>query len=230
MMQSLLQDLRFALRAWRHRPAFVLAAIGTLALGIGANTAIFSVVSGVLLRPLPFAHPDRLVQVDETLPREPVFPVEIRDLLQWHPRNSSLEGIAGYTFTSRTLQNVADPEQVSMVAGERDMLGVLGVPPLAGRIIRLDDPPNVAVASYGFWKRRLGGDSRALGRAIQLDGEGFTIIGVMPPSFRFPYTARDNDLWVPFEQLPQFRGRGRMDYVVARLRQGVSPAAAKGEL
>ena len=230
MMQTVFQDLRFALRAWRHRPAFVLTAVGTLALGIGANTAIFSVVSGVLLRPLPFAAPDRLVQLHESSPDEPMRPVEIRNMEEWRASSASLDGIAGYTRISRTLENVADPEQLALVAGEREMLGVLGVPPMAGRTIRKDDSLNVAVASYAFWKRRLGGDYGAVGRAIQLDGQAFTVIGVMPQGFRFPYNSADADLWVPWEQLPQYRGRGRMDTVIARLKPGVSVPAAQAEL
>src|ERR1041384_4405084 len=102
--ENTLYDLRFAIRGWIRRPAFALSAIATLALGIGANTAIFSVVSGVLLRPLPFADPDRLVQLKETMPREAPRPVEIGNLAEWRARSESLESVAGYTFSSRTLQ------------------------------------------------------------------------------------------------------------------------------
>ena len=218
------------MRAWRRHPAFALAAVGTLALGIGANTAIFSVVSGVLLRPLPFAAPDRLVMLNVSLPTEAISPVEIRHMEEWRARAASLDGVAGYTRISRTLENVPDPEQLALVAGEREMLGVLGAVPMAGRIIRKDDPPTVAVASYGFWKRRLGGDYQAVGRSIQMDGEAFTIVGVMPPGFRFPYNSAEADLWVPWEQLPQYRGRGRMDLVIARLKPGVTLPAAQAEL
>src|SRR6266853_1825616 len=132
MMENTMQDLRFALRGLSKAPGFALAAIATLALGIGANTAIFSVVSGVLLRPLPFVHPERLVQIYESQPRDRLQggfdgPVVYGDFEEWRTRSSLFEGMASYTKSSRNLQGVGETEQVATVAAERGLFGLLGV-------------------------------------------------------------------------------------------------------
>src|SRR5712692_5987752 len=137
-MENTIQDLRFALRGWRKAPGFAIAAIATLALGIGANTAIFSVVSGVLLRPLPFVHPESLVQLYETQPRNSIQtgfdgPVVYRDFEEWRTRSRLFEGMITYTNSGRNLQSIGDPEQIATVAAERGLFGLLGVAALAGR-------------------------------------------------------------------------------------------------
>src|SRR5437764_11124293 len=149
--EDAIQDLRFALRSWGRAPAFAIAAIATLAIGIGANTAIFSVVSGVLLRPLPFAHPQRLVQLYEKQPRNSVQmgfdgPVVYQDFEQWRTQSRLLNGMITYTNSARNFQGLGDLEQVATVAAERGLFGLLGVAALAGRTFGEGDPLNVAVA------------------------------------------------------------------------------------
>ena len=179
------QDLRFALRSWVRAPSFAWAAVATLALGIGANTAIFSLVSGALLRPLPFPHPENLVELYET--QAPTGtqtgvngPVLYADFAEWRTRSRLLNGVIAYTVSGRNLQGVGEPEQVPTVTTERGLFGLLGVPALVGRTFGEGDPPTLAVASYGFWKDHFGGDRSAAGRSITLDGQPFTLIGVMP--------------------------------------------------
>lgn len=235
--ENTIQDLRFALRGWGRAPGFALAAIATLALGIGANTAIFSVVSGVLLRPLPFVNSERLVQVYETQPRDRFHmgfdgPVVYQDFDEWRTQSRLFEGMITYTNSSRNLQGLGEPEQVATVAAERGLFGLLGVAALAGRTFGEGDPLNVVVASYGFWKGHFGGDRSAIGRSITLDEHPFTLIAVMPEGFEFPYRSPRTDLWVPWDAPADLRHRpnGRLDAVVARLKPGVETEAARQEL
>ncbi len=235
--ENTIQDLRFALRGWGKAPGFAITAIATLALGIGANTAIFSVVSGVLLRPLPFAHAESLVRLYETHSRDrflriPDGPVVYRDFEQWRTQSKLFEGMITYTNSSRNFQGVGEPEQVATVAAERGLFGLLGVPALAGRTFGEGDPLNVVVASYGFWTGHFGPDRSAIGRGITLDGQPFTLIGVMPEAFQFPYGSSSTRLWVPWDAPAVLGNRpnGRLDAVVARLKQGVALEAAREEL
>ena len=172
-VETTVQDLRYALRTLRNSPSFVIAAVCTLALGIGANTAIFSVVSGVMLRPLPFADPDRLVQLNQTIPPGALGPVPYPDLEELRKQSTSFEAMVAYSNTSRNLQGVDEPELVPTVAAERGLLQMLGVAPVFGRTFHDDDPLNVAVASAGFWRRHFGANWPAQGRNITLDGESF---------------------------------------------------------
>lgn len=235
--ENTIQDLRFALRNWGKAPAFAIAAIATLAIGIGANTAIFSVVSGVLLRPLPFTHPQNLVQVYETQPRnlgQMGFdgPVVFQDFDQWRTQSRLLEGMIAYSNSARNLQGAGEPEQVVTVTAERGLFRLLGVAALLGRTFDERDPLNVAVASFGFWTAYLGGDRSAIGNKITLDGQPFTLIGVMPEGFQFPYTFSTKGLWVPWEAPAELRSHPnrRLDSVLARLKQGTGIEAARQEL
>ena len=217
-MENTIQDLRFALRGLSKAPGFALAAIATLALGIGANTAIFSVVSGVLLRPLPFVHPERLVQVYETQPRDRFHGgfdggVVFGDFEEWRTHSRLFEGMISYMNSNRNLQGVGETEQVATVAAEHGLFSLLGVAAMAGRTFGEGDPLNVAVASYRFWKGHFGGDRLVVGRSITLDGQPFTLIGVMPEGFQFPYRSSSTDLykssstdlWVPWRAPAEFR-------------------------
>jgi putative ABC transport system permease protein len=231
------QDLHFALRTFFRAPAFAIAAIATLAIGIGANTAIFSVVSGVLLRPLPFADPRTLVQLYETQPRSSGGvgfdgPVVFQDFDQWRTQSRLFQGMIAYTSSARNFQGAGDPEQVATIAAERGLFVLLGVPAQLGRTFGDHDPLDVVVASYDFWKSTLREDPSALGRAITLDGQPFTLIGVMPPGFQFPYTSSSNGLWVPWEANAELRSHPnrRLDAVVARLKPGVRMEAAREEI
>src|SRR5580704_19050512 len=159
--ENTIQDLRFALRCWAKTPAFAIAAIGTLAIGIGANTAIFSVVSGALLRPLPFAEPRTLVQLYEMQPRNSATmgfdgPVVFRDFDEWRTKSRVFQGMVAYSISARNFQAAGEPEQAATVSAERGLFGLLGVRALMGRTFGEGDPLNVAVASYGFWKAHWG--------------------------------------------------------------------------
>ena len=235
-MHNLIQDVRFALRGWRRSPGFAAAAIATLALGIGANTAIFSVVSGVLLRPLPFAHPEQLVQVYERQPRTSPDggfdgPVVYADFDEWRSKGRLIAGISAYTHSSMNLQDAGDAEQVSIVGAEASLFHLLGVPPFMGRVFSESEAPNVAIASYRFWKTHFG-ESPALGRTITLDGQPFTLIGVMPEEFQFPYQSTPNDLYLPRPPSADLRAHPnrRLEAVVARVKPGVVVDAARQEL
>jgi putative ABC transport system permease protein len=237
MMTSIIQDARLELRRWAKAPEFPIAAIATLALGIGANTAIFSVVSGVLLRPLPFAHPDQLVQVYETQPRNKTQggfdgPVACQDFDEWRAESKLLDGIVSYSTTSRNVQGVGEPEQVATIAAERGLFRLLGVAAMIGRTFAESDPQDVVIASHTYWKEHFGGDRSAVGRTLTLDGQPFILIGVMPEGFRFPYGAALTGLWVPWAQPAEFRRNPniRLDAVLARLKKGTGVEAAQQEL
>jgi putative ABC transport system permease protein len=232
-LDGTVQDLRFTLRGWAKTPGFSIAAVATLALGIGANTAVFSMVSGVLLRPLPYDDPDRLVQVNEIQPRSassvetngPVWPA---DFLEFRSHSRLFEGFITYQVSSANLLGMGDPEQLTIVPAERGLFPLLGAAPLAGRTIAPNDPPNVTVVSRAFSLAHFGAASAAVGRTLNLDGQTLTIIGVMPAEFQFPYRGSGIDLWIPWE-IPPVR-RGRFDGVVARLRPAVGFDAARQEL
>src|SRR5260370_32317930 len=167
-VENAIQDLRFALRSWAKTPAFAIAAIGTLAIGTGANTAIFSVVSGALLRPLPFADPQTLVKLYETQPRNSSNmgfdgPVVFQDFDQWRTQSRFFQGMITYSNSARNFQAVGEPEQVATISDERGLFGLLGVSALMGRTFGEDDPLNVAVAAYGFWKAPLSRDQSTTG-------------------------------------------------------------------
>jgi predicted permease len=233
----MIQDLRFALRSWIKTPASAIAAIATLAIGIGANTAIFSVVSGVLLRPLPFADPERLVQVYEAQPRNSTSlgfdgPIVFQDYDQWRIQSGTLQAMVAYSSSARNLQTGGALEQVATVSAERGLFGLLGVAALVGRTFGPDDPLNVAVASYGLWRSQFGGDLSAVGSKISLNGQTFTLIGVMPEEFQFPYSRSKQGLWLPWEAPAELRTHPirRLDAVVARLKPGVAVEEARQEL
>ncbi|HEX3877979.1 MAG TPA: ABC transporter permease [Bryobacteraceae bacterium] len=244
-MENIVQDLRLALRGWSKAPGFAITAIATLALGIGANTAIFSVVSGVLLRPLPFAHPEKLVQLDEMQPHDNTQGgfdggVVYGDLEEWRTITSLFEGMISYSKSSRNLQGFRDAEQVAIVTAEPGLFSLLGVPPLTGRTFTDRDPLNVVVASYTFWETHFARDRSAIGRNIILDGQPFTLIGVMPERFQFPYASASGslyksssiDLWLPWRPPAQFQNHPntRLEAVLARLRPGAALDAARQEL
>ena len=237
LAETVLQDLRFTLRSWGRTPGFAIAAIGTLALGIGANTAIFSVVGGVLLRPLPFSNPEQLVQLYEAQPADRLRtgfdgPVVYSDLEQWRAGAKLFGGMVTYKTSSANLQGSGEPEHVATVAAEGGLFGIVGVAALAGRTFDERDPLNVAVASYGLWKGYFGGDPSAIGRTVTLDGQPFTLIGVMPQGIQFPYGASSGAMWIPWDARADLRSRpnGRLDGVLARLKPGVALEAARQEL
>jgi predicted permease len=235
--EQTVQDLRFAIRGWAKTPVFTVAATATLALGIGANTAIFSVVSGVLLRPLPFAQPQKLVQLDETQPRTSQgvgfeHGVVFKDFEQWRRDSQLFSGMITYSNSAKNFQGRGDPQQVATVTAERGLFDFLGVRAMLGRTFDERDPLNVVVASSKFWRTYLNGDHSAIGRTITLDEQPFTLIGVMPDGFQFPYSRSAQVLWLPWEANADLRshpGR-RVEFVVARLKSGTAMEPARQEL
>jgi putative ABC transport system permease protein len=225
-------DIRNALRVFKNSPGLALMIVVTLGLGIGANAAIFSVFSGVLLRPLPFASPDRLVQLNETYQPNGIGTVSYPTLQDWRAQSTSFDSIIAYQNQSSNLQDNSNPERIATVAAERGVFQMLGVAPIAGRTFRNDDPTHVVVVGEGFWKRRYGSDPALIGKNITLDGEAYTVIGIMPQNFQFPYRASITELWIPLEipaNLVSARGTHFL-FVGARLKQGATLAGAAREM
>src|SRR5207237_6677966 len=159
---ELVADLRYAIRSLMWQKAFVVTAVFTLAVGIGATTAVFSVVNGVLLRPLPFAQPDRLVQVYGTSPLAPRGDA-VSNLEEFRAQSSAFDALVGYEVSAGYLRHAGVVERVLTVRAERGFFPMLGVPPIRGRTFRDGDPATVAVVGEAFWRQRLGGDSSVVG-------------------------------------------------------------------
>ncbi|WP_309896462.1 ABC transporter permease [Archangium sp.] len=237
-MDELSRDVRFALRRLAKSPGFTTVAVLCLALGIGANAAIFSVVDATLLRPLPYAEPERLVRLYETMPqrdpnlRESASWPNVRD---WAQQLQSLEGLAAYTFKGRNLSGAEGSERLRVAEVSANLFQVLGVAPRLGRAFSPgEDVPGTApvvVVSEGLWKRRFGENPAVLGQSLTLDGQPYTIIGVLPASVQFPPGAQ-LDLFVPLAVTgPRAEARGsRFLGVLGRLKPGVSVEAANTEL
>src|SRR6185503_2440639 len=232
---DILADLRYALRLLRKTPVFTIAAIGTLTLGIGANTTIFSLVQTVLLRPLPYQDPDQVVMVweDNTpagFPRNSPAPGNFND---WQRRNRSFTDMAATRFAFATLTMDGAPELVLGRGVTPNFFDVLGVRPVLGRSFTPADDRigvNVAVISHSLWQRRYDGDPDIVGRTILMSDVKYQVVGVAPRSFVF--ISRDVDYWVPI-QLPPDQVDTRRNYflnVVARLKPGVSVQAADVEI
>ncbi len=234
-MDTFLQDARFALRLLRKSPAFTVAAILTLALGIGANTAIFSVVNGVLLRPLPYQEPERLVFIWEGTPTFPEMSVSVPDFVDWRERQRSFTDLAAFRTGAFDLSGVETPERVGTRFVSDSFLTVLGVKPAMGRdFLREEDTlggPPVVMLSHGFWVRRYGQDRSILGKSLTLDGIPHTVVGILPADFQF-YTAQD--LLVPLvrsgKRHYEQRGNHPGLYVLGRLKPGVSVEQARADL
>src|SRR5579864_4190810 len=237
-MTGITQDIRYALRQLGKSPGFAVVAVVTLALGIGANTAIFSVVNGVLLRPLPFHDADRLVRVwhvppAQSFPGMTTFSVSAANYLDWKSQNHVFEQTAIYTYRGFTLTNGTKPEQVDACAASSGFFETLSVPPLLGRVLLPEeDQPgrsNVVVLSYRLWQEHFGANRDIVGHNISMDGKNFLVAGVMPASFRFPDFAQ---MWTPMAWTAAERAvRGEHHYgVVARLKPGVTVNAAQAEM
>ena len=234
-MRELLQDLRLSLRAFKSRPGFTAVAVSTIALGIAASGAIWSVVDAVLVRPLPFQEPERLVFVWETMPARQVERnvVGPANFLRWRERARSFAGLAGYIRFETNLDGTdGDPERIAAGFTTGNLFAVLGAPPLLGRTLAEADSapgaPDVVVLSEAYWRRRFGADPGAVGRTLRLNGRLNTVVGVMPASVQIPPGAA---LWAPITVDENMRGaRGRWMTVVARLADGVSVAQARDEM
>jgi putative ABC transport system permease protein len=232
MIGDLWQDARYGLRVMRNSPGFALIAVLTLALGIGANTAIFSLVHGILMRPLPYREPGRLVLLKQSYPQmgSDVFPLSHANFAMYRDQNSVFEAMAAYTVSGLNLTGTSEPERLRISNVTVDFFSLLGVEPTLGRAFRPEeDVPNgsfVCVLSYGFWQRRFAGDPEILGRALSLNNVPAEVIGVMPRGFEFPEPGID--LWIPVGLNPQRRSPFYLS-TIARLKPGVGPDEAAAE-
>ena len=237
-LENLFQDLRFALRMLGKNPGFTAVALLVLALGIGANSAIFSVVNAVLLRPLPFRDPGRLFLVwhvppQKSFPGTPTFSVSTANYLDWQKQNHVFERMAALGLGRFTLTGRGEPESVAGSNVAADFFTLLGVLPDRGRsFVSDDDQPghgNVVVVSHAFWQSHFGGNPNALGQTLRLDNKSYAVIGVMPPQFEFPFQSQ---LWVPMAWSDKDRAiRGIHNYLVmARLKVGVDVKKAQAEM
>jgi putative ABC transport system permease protein len=233
VIADMLRDSRYAVRQLMGTPGFTFVAILTLALGIGATTAIFSVVNGVLLRPLPFPDPDRLVRVHEIVPQYGRFSVAPATFLDWRQQSTVFEHLAAYTGSSVTFSGSEGPERIPAAMVSAELFDLLKVQPALGRnFAKEEDAPgknSVVVLSHGLWQRRFNADPGVLGSSVTLSGRPVTIIGVMPAGFYFP--ARTTELWMPVAINPANASRGgHFMGVVARTKADVTVEQASIEI
>jgi putative ABC transport system permease protein len=232
-LDEFLQDLRYATRMLRKRPGFTFVAVLTLALGIGANTAIFSIVNGVLLQPLPYPHPELLVVVARTEPRfdHPV-PVSGPNFLDWRAGATQFQSLAGFDGRGFTIMLANQPEHVLGAAVSFNFLSVLQVTPVLGRDFSAAEEhtgnDHVALLSHAFWKERLGGDVGSVGRPLILNGQTFTVIGVLPADFHY-VMMRDAQVFIPLNLDKTSRGENFMS-VIGRVKPGVSLRQAQSQM
>jgi len=236
-LETMLQDARYGFRVMARNPLFTIVVVVTLALGIGVNTAIFSVVNALLLKPLPYSDPDPLVWVGEILPQGPGNPITRSDwvpgphILGWARQAKTLEQIAAFNSDSTTLTGLGDPEKVDTNFVTASFFPTLGIQPFIGRLLLpADEKPgaeSVTVISYSFWQRRFGSDPNVAGRTMVLDDKRYTIIGVLPAHYRF---FEHSDVWVPLAaDLMQQYGVSNVSSI-GRLKPGVTTEQAQSEL
>jgi putative ABC transport system permease protein len=242
LFETLAQDIRYGVRMLAKHKAFTSVAVVTLALGIGANTAIFSVVNDLLLSPLPYRDAEQVVMLWEVTPEGRHQNTTSRaNFRSWRAQSTSYQTVAAFTDERFNITGNGDPEELPGQLATPEIFNVLGVDPLLGRTFRPEDgePANmdVAVLSYGLWQRRFGGQSNIVGQQLTLNDRKFTVIGVMPPSFQFHIknrsgTGRPAELWsiLPMPVGPGANDRGRFLSVVGRLKDGVSAEQAAAEL
>jgi predicted permease len=240
-LETFLQDVRFALRMLRKNPGFTAVAVLTLALGIGANTAIFSVVFAVLLKPLPYAHPEQLVTVFEAQPQEGVMGNgwSYPNFAELRASNHVFSEMAGNQQHQLTLTDRGEPTVVNTAVVTPELFSVLGEKPLAGRTFLSEEgqpgAPAVVILSENLWRGSFGADPNIIGTSITLDKRSCTVVGIMPAGFRFPAISEEEQVWIPLAQDPLFgswidRRGGHWLRVTARLKPGVSMAQAQAEL
>jgi putative ABC transport system permease protein len=231
-MNTFLQDLRYGARILLKQPGFTLVAVITLALGIGANTAIFSLVNSILLRPLPFRDPDRVVRMMQASPTLGLtsWGVSQADFAAYREQNRSFESVALYNNSATNLTGNGEPERLAIANVTSDFFKVFGVSPLLGRtFVEGEDTPGknaVCVISYAFWQRRFGANPSIVGQMLNLNEKPTQIVGVMPANYKFPRV--ETDLWVPLALNPRrFAPYGF--YVVGRLKPGIQVAQAQSD-
>jgi putative ABC transport system permease protein len=232
MLVDVLRDARYAVRQLTKSPGFAIVAVLTMALGIGATSAMFSVINGVLLKPLPFPESERLVRVNEIVPQYGRFSVAPATFLDWRAQNTSFERIVALFAQNATLNAADGPENITAASVSWDFFDLLRTQPILGRTFKAEeDTPgknDVIVLSHRTWQRRFGADQNVVGRAITLNGTPATVVGVMPAGFAFP---SDAEYWFPIGLNPANASRGgHFLAVIARLKSGVSAEQAGAEM
>ena len=241
VLESFVQDLRFGFRMLRKSPAFTAVAVLTLALGIGANTAIFSIVDAVLLRSLAYPHPNQLVLMFAVPLKEPeaLSGISYRDFTEYRKQNRVFSEMAGNAFHDLTLTGTGEPSIVNTGDVTPEIFPLLDAKPLLGRILLPEDgkpgAAPVAVLSENLWRSRFGSSPALIGQSITLDMRTFTVVGILPASFRYPDGAPPQDVWIPIAQDPLFGPRISQSGVpvlsgIARLKPDVSLARAQAEM
>ena len=230
----LLADLRYAVRTLRKSPVFTVATVLTMALTIGANTAIFSVVNSVLIRPLPFAAPERLMQVAERNDKLniPSFAASVLNYLSWKEQNRSFEALGAVGSGTYAVTGRGDPEQINGATITPSLLPILGIQPFMGRDFRDGDDvpgaPRVAMISQALWGRRFARESSAVGASLMLNGVSHTVVGIAPAGLPF---LTGGDIWTPLIIDPGREIRlNHVITVIGRLRQGVTQQQAQTEM
>ncbi|HEX8653161.1 MAG TPA: ABC transporter permease [Pyrinomonadaceae bacterium] len=237
MLETLWQDVQYGIRMLVKNPGFTVVSVLALALGIGANTAIFSVVNAVLLRPLPYRDPDRLVFVLRTQPPIMRGPISRPDFFEWQTQQKVFQEIAAYYTESYNLTGVEEAERIAGVRVTESFFSLFGIAPAHGRFFLPAEAQagdnssgggRVAVISYGMWQREFGADPQLVGRTISLNGEAYTVVGVAPPGFGFP---RRSEIWTPaiLGEAKTERGSNYL-LVIGRLKDGVTVSQAQAQM
>lgn len=232
-MHTLLQDIRFGVRLLLRKPGFTIVAILALGLGIGANTAIFSVIHALLLKPYPFPELERIVAVWDESSRNPHNEVAVANYVDWQANSQSFEHLGLYRWWGVNLTGDGNPERVQGFLVTANMLDALGLPPMLGRNFKAEEnepgKDKVAILSHGLWQRRFGSDPNIIGKTIQVNSEARTVVGVMSAEFNFP---RGMEMMAPLSFTPEVKSnRGNHSYLaVGRLKAGVSLAQAQTEM
>ena len=233
-MANLLLDLRYAVRNLRNARGFTLVAAATLAIGIGANTAIFSIIDTILLRPLPYANPEQLVRLNETESAPGKYPFAGPDFVDWRTQNSTFQDMTLFSWPSDlNLSANGRPEHVLALPTSANFFSLLGVKPMLGRTwADGEDQPgkdSVVILSYALWNSRYAGDTQVVGKQLELNSKKYTIVGVMPDSFRFPFQSQ---VWIPQDMdTKSLRTRGNhWANAIGRMKPGVAITAARADL
>ena len=231
-MGALWQDLRYGLRMLAKRPGFTAVAVLTLALGIGATSAIFSAVYGVLLRPLPYPQPDQIVELREVSAQGQPMNFADPNFEDLRSQSRALVAVAEYRAGVQSVSGGSEPRRTMVASVSRDFFSVMGVEPIAGRAFAAQDQhvgaAPVALLSDGYWKQYLGDIAEFSTVKLNIENRPYSVIGVLPPGFRFPF---DSDIWVPRELSKSLPSRSAHNWrVVGRLRDGIPPAQARAEL
>jgi putative ABC transport system permease protein len=233
-MQTFLQDVKHSLRLFRQTPGFTAAAVAALTLGIGANTAIFSVVNSVLLKPAPFPDPDRLVVFMNVSPQGSGPGASPAKFQHWREQTAVVEDVSAYRVGVTNLTGTGTPEQLQSAQVSADYFRLFGARIFRGRTFTgQEDLPGgskVALLSYGFWQRRFGADPAILGKNISLSGDSYQVIGIVAPDFDFRDFGLPPDVWVPFQLDPHPTDQGHYFFAAGRLKPGVTLAQAQARL